>query len=134
MTPAAAPASAIMLWHPARRAYLAASGKGFVRKVENAAVMTSAKADEVLSAHWPGEMEAKATVSPINFPPRPARDTLAGADDNELLRRAVRGLCARDRTGAPHWALVMDALGLTSGAAVMLCRRLNIDPNKRTGH
>jgi hypothetical protein len=45
----------------------------------------------------------------------------------------MRGLCARDRSQAPQWCVVMDALGLTSGAAVMLCRRLNMDPNKRTG-
>lgn len=66
-----------------------------------------------------------------NFTP-PAR-RVAEVDDTELLRRLVRGLCVRDRTQAPHWCVVMDSLGLTSAAAVRLCRRLNIDPNERKG-
>lgn len=131
MMTAAAPN--IMLWHPARRAYLAASGNRFTRKIERAAVMTVAQSNQLHADGLRG-LHPEPAFAPLNFTPRPACADLAEVENNELLRRAVRGLCARDRTQAPQWCVVMDALGLTSGAAVMLCRRLNMDPNKRTGH
>jgi hypothetical protein len=96
--------------------------------------MTIAQAELVIRDKRDDRLWPEPAFAPLNFKPRPPRADLAEVDDKELLRRAVQGLCVRDRTGAPQWCVVMDALGLTSGAAVMLCRRLNIDPNKRTGH
>ncbi len=78
-------------------------------------------------------------IEPVGFdqPSVRARDAkradLADLTETELLRRLVLGLSARDRSQAPHWCVVMDSLGLTSAAAVGLCRRLNIDPIERTG-
>lgn len=134
MTPQAAPEISVMLWHPTRGAYLAASGKGFTRKARRAAVMSVGQAQSFLRAAKHGPVQPEPTFAPQNFTPRPPRAELADIDDTELLRRLVLGLRGGDHPRRPRWCVVMDTLGLTSAAAVRLCRRLNIDPMERTGH
>ena len=123
------PSPDILLWNPARRAYLSAGGHGYTRRLSRAAVMTPAQADAVRGEGFGGLMP-EPTCSPSSVPPvAPA----VGLSDDELLRRAVRALAA-PRTGpAPRWAVVMDTLGLTSAGAVQLCKRLNLNPIERMG-
>jgi hypothetical protein len=121
----------VLLWHPSRGAYLDMSGKGYTRDVTRAACLTADNARRLRAQQRHAVLRSKITAMTANTD---FRDELTDLSEEELLRRAMQGLCARDRAGVSSWALVMDTLGLTSGAAVMLCRRLNIDPNQRTGH
>lgn len=127
----AAPAPGVVLWHPARRAYLRAPGGGFTRRLSRAAVMTSAQAETLMQDSKAGPFWQEPVFAPHTYSPPAARDPLAGVSDEELLRRAVRGLRGGDSPQAPRWGVVMDTLGLTSAGAVQLCRRLNLDPNER---
>lgn len=133
MTPAAAPAPGVVLWHPARRAYLRAAGTGYTRRLSRAAVMTPAQAETLMRDTVQGAMQTEPAFAPHTFSPPATRESLAGLSDTELLRRAIRGLRSGDHPQAPRWAVAMDTLGLTSAGAVALCRRLNLDPNERMG-
>lgn len=128
-----APAPGVVLWHPARRAYLRAAGLGYTRRLSRAAVMTPAQAEAFTRESGEGPLSPEPAFAPHTFSPPAARESLAGLSDTELLRRAIRGLRGGDGPQAPRWAVAMDTLGLTSAGAVALCRRLNLDPNERMG-
>lgn len=129
----AAPAPGVVLWHPARRAYLRAAGLGYTRRLSRAAVMTPAQAETLMRNSGEGQLSPEPAFAPHTFSPPATRESLAGLSDAELLRRAIRGLRGGDSPQTPRWAVAMDKLGLTSAGAVALCRRLNLDPNERMG-
>ncbi|WJS97862.1 hypothetical protein [Novosphingobium humi] len=129
----AVPAPGVVLWHPARRAYLRAAGLGYTRRLSRAAVMTPAQAEALVRKGDQGLLRPEPAFAPHTFSPPATREPLAGLSDAELLRRAIRGLRGGDGPQAPRWAVAMDTLGLTSAGAVALCRRLNLDPKERMG-
>jgi len=127
------PAPGIMLWHPARRAYLCAAGNGYTRRLSRAAVMTPAQAEAIRGAGSHGQLQAELALSPPSYSQPAPRDPLAGLSDSELLRRAIAALRNESNPQAPRWGVVMDRLGLTSAGAVQLCKRLNLNPIERMG-
>ena len=53
--------------------------------------------------------------------------TVAYIPDDELLRRAVRGVVSKRRSG-PAWAAISQTFALGSTYSAQLCRRFGIDP------
>lgn len=55
--------------------------------------------------------------------------TIADISDDELLRRAVKGVHG-SYAGQPRWSAIMDRFALGSTYAAQLCRRFGFDPDE----
>lgn len=131
-----ADAAQVVLWHPHHGGYLHKSGDGFTRRISRAARFSLGDAMALKSRSANRQLEIEPVDGSAPAAPRahraPRRSGLTTTTQEELLRRALLALRSPGGSPEPRWIVVMQALALTSAAAINLCRRLQLDQNERT--